>query len=337
MFVQAMAVAQDGKALSPSRYELSPLKAYEVLIEVSHCGVCRGDLRLFRRHDCDSADLLVPGHEIVGHIVKTGVDVTTCKIGDRVGVGWQSGSCRTCEWCHRGEPELCPAQEETCIMRCGGYATHVKVQADFAVPIPPAIDSCRAAPLLCGGLAVYSPLRRYNLPQGARVGVVGIGGLGHLALQFCQAFGLRAVAFSTSPDKSNDARALGAEEFIGLGDHFSMKKMQSSCDFILSTSAGNVEWQELLKLLRPGSTLCAVGVATSEIQLPISELIDERKTIAGSPIGSPRTLRGLLEFVSQQGIGPWTERFRMSEASHAIARLERGEVRYRAVLEQDLT
>jgi alcohol/geraniol dehydrogenase (NADP+) len=337
MLVQAMAIARDGKALSPQRYELAPLKPDEVLIQVSHCGVCRGDLRLFRRPDQRDPTILVPGHEIVGYVIATGEATNTFRAGDRVGVGWQSGSCRTCEWCRQGEPELCPAQEETCIMRPGGYATHVKVQADFVVPIPPAIDSCYAAPLLCGGLAVYSPLKRYNLKPGAQVGVVGIGGLGHLALQFCRAFGLHALAFSTSSNKANDARELGAEAFIQLGDHSSMKKMESSCDFILSTSAGNVEWRQLLKLLRPGGTLCAVGVASSEIQLPVSELIDERKTIAGSPIGSPKTLCELLDFVSEHGIRPWTEPFRMSNATQAIARLERGEIRYRAVLQQDLS
>lgn len=337
MIIQAMAVAEDGRGLSPYRCELPPLKPHEVLIEVTHCGVCRGDLRLFHRHGLSNGGILIPGHEIVGFIVKAGDGVTSHKVGERVGVGWQSGSCQTCEWCRRDEPELCPAQEETCIMRPGGYATHVKVQAGFAVPIPSAIDSCHAAPLLCGGLAVFSPLQRYKLKPGERVGVVGIGGLGHLALQFCRSLGLHALAFSTSAQKEQDAVALGAAEFIALDDQSSMKKMQNSCDFILSTSAGNVEWRQLLKLLRPGGTLCAVGVASSEIQLPVSELIDERKTLTGNPIGSPKMLQRLLTFVSCHSIQPWTEPFRMSDASKAIARLERGEVRYRAVLEQDLS
>lgn len=337
VIVEAMAIAQDGKTLSPHRYELEALGPRDVLIEVSICGVCRGDLRLFRRRDQSDSGLLVPGHEIVGYVIETGEAVDTHNPGDRVGVGWQSGSCGRCEWCRQGEPELCPVQEETCISRPGGYATHMKVQAEFAVPIPPEIDSRHAAPLLCGGLAVFSPLERRNLKPGSRVGVVGIGGLGHLALQFCKALGLGALAFSTSSSKANDACALGADAFIEINDQSSMKKMESSCDFILSTSAGNVNWRQLLKLLRPGGTLCAIGVASSEIQLPVCELIDERKTISGSPIGSPKTLRALLEFVSRHGIRPWTEAFRMSGAFEAIARLERGEVRYRAVLEQDLS
>ena len=336
MIVQAMGVDAARRVLSPYQYELDPLKAHEVLIEVSHCGVCRGDLRLFRDQRQGEPRVLVPGHEVVGHVVRTGTTVSTLVPGDRVGVGWQSGCCRACEWCQRGEPELCPTQEETCIRRPGGYATHVKVQAEFAVRIPEEIESLHAAPLLCGGLAVFSPLKRYDPRSGARVGVVGIGGLGHLGLQFCRVFGLHTIAFSSSVNKLADARELGADDFIDLSDQSSMKKMNCSCDFILSTSSENLNWRELLRVLRPGGILCVVGVASSEIQLPVSELIDERKTITGSPIGSPKTLRALLEFVSQHKIRPWTECFRMSNASEAISRLQRQQIRYRAVLEQDL-
>jgi uncharacterized zinc-type alcohol dehydrogenase-like protein len=198
------------------------------------------------------------------------------------------------------------------------------------------IQSFHAAALLCGGLAVFSPLKRYGLKPKSRVGVVGVGGLGHMALQFCRVLGFHTLAFSTSPKKSADTRELGADEFVHLSDQLAVKRVESSCDFILSTSCGHLDWRQLLRILRPGGTLCLVGVTTSEVHLPVSDLIDERKTVAGSPIGSPKTLRTLLQFVCQHKLRPWTECFRMSNASEAIARLQSRQLRYRAVLEQNL-
>jgi uncharacterized zinc-type alcohol dehydrogenase-like protein len=313
--VTAMIADAKSSQLSQGRIDLGPLGTDSVVIEVSHCGLCGGDLRLLTNKDHAR---LIPGHEVVGKIVEVGQSISQNRIGELVGVGWQSAACRSCHWCLRGEPELCVNQEETCIGRAGGFATHIKVQSEFAIPIPDGLDPIHAAPLLCGGLAVFTPLINYKIGQGHRVGVVGIGGLGHLALQFLKALGAEPIAFSHSPNKESDAFALGASMFVNLNDGERSRELHSSCDFIICTSSGPIDWKEMLKVLRPGGIICVVGVSNSEIQLSAKDLIDERKTLTGNPIGSPATLRSLFDFVLENKIRPWTTNYSMSEANNGV-------------------
>jgi len=207
--IQGFAAHAAGAELLPFRYDPGELRAQEVEILISHCGVCHSDLHLIANDWGISQFPFIPGHEIIGAVAAVGPEVQSLEAGQRVGVGWQANSCGLCEWCSRGMENLCALAEPTCVRRHGGYAQAVRVNARFAIPIPDAISSEGAAPLLCGGITVYNPLRSHGINPSSRVGIVGIGGLGHIALQFARVFGAEVTAFSTSKAKEGEARGSG--------------------------------------------------------------------------------------------------------------------------------
>jgi uncharacterized zinc-type alcohol dehydrogenase-like protein len=249
-----------------------------------------------------------------------------------VGIGWQADSCGICEWCRQGDEHLCAQAQPTCIGRNGGYADAVRVNARFAIPVPEALASESAAPLLCAGITVYSPMRNFGVRPSSRVGVIGIGGLGHLGLQFARAFGAEVTALSTSKDKEAEALRLGAHHFVNTRDMEAFKKIAGSFDFLLSTVSADQDWAGLVASLRPKATLCVVGVPQSPIAVPAFPLIEKQRTVAGSPIGSPRDLHEMLDVAARHGVKAITERFAMAKANEAIAKVKKSKVRYRAVL-----
>jgi uncharacterized zinc-type alcohol dehydrogenase-like protein len=336
--VDAHALAGDGQTglLVRTSLPIEDLRDDEVLVRVTHCGVCRSDLTRLRSPRVSRHTLVVPGHEIVGEVVRAGRDVRRLSVGARVGIGWQSGSCGRCEWCLRHEEHLCATQEETCVGRFGGFASHIKVQERFALPLPAGLDSAHAAPLLCAGITVYSPMVRRSLGHGHRAAVVGIGGLGHLALQFLRAMGCSVDAFSTSVSKAEDALGFGAEAFYCLNDRNTMSNIDSTYDFVLSTSPGVADVTGLIRMLRPRGVLCLVGLPQGDTTFDADELIAFQKTIEGSPIGSTETMSDMFQFALDKGVKPTIECFPMSEANRAMGRLSEHRVRYRAVLTQDL-
>ncbi len=212
-FVNAFAAIIAGGPLEPWSFERGALGPQEVDIDVTHCGVCHTDLHLLDNDFGITAYPFVPGHEAVGLVKATGSDVTHLTLGQRVGVGWQRGSCGECEWCGRGLQNLCAKSHPTCLAGYGGFAKSLRVDSYFGIPIPDGLDSASAAPMLCAGITVYSPLRRYLRPA-SRVGIVGIGGLGHLAIQFARAMGAEVTAISTTQDKAAEARRFGAHHFV---------------------------------------------------------------------------------------------------------------------------
>jgi uncharacterized zinc-type alcohol dehydrogenase-like protein len=274
----------------------------------------------------------IPGHEIIGKITAVGSDVKTLQLGQRVGVGWQSNSCGECEWCSRGLENLCATAEATCVRRHGGYAEAVRVNARFAIPIPEAIASEGAAPLLCGGITVYNPLRSHGVNPSSRVGIVGIGGLGHMALQFARVFGAEVTAFSTSEAKEKEARALGAHHFVNTRESKAMREVAGKFDFILTTINADQDWMAYIQALRPTGTLCFVGVPPSPISVHAFPLISGTRTITGSPIGSPHMLREMIDVAARHGIKAQTESFPMAKVNEAIEKVKKNKVRYRAVL-----
>jgi uncharacterized zinc-type alcohol dehydrogenase-like protein len=231
-----------GKALEPFSYEPRPLGPGDVELAISHCGICHTDLHLVNNDWGMSRYPLVPGHEIIGTVVETGPAVRGLKPGQRVGVGCQAGCCGTCEWCDKGEEQHCASYAPTCMAGPGGFADRIRVSARFAIPIPEALSSHEAAPLLCGGVTVYGPMREAGIGAHSRVGVIGVGGLGHVALQFARALGAEVTAFSTSPDKEADARALGAHRFVASRDPDALKALQGSFDFLISTVVAELPW-----------------------------------------------------------------------------------------------
>ena len=274
----------------------------------------------------------IPGHEIVGTVTAVGSEVTDRKLGDRVAIGWQADSCGVCEWCRQGDEHLCAKSQPTCIGRNGGYADAIRVNSRFAIPVPEVMESEGVAPLMCGGITVYSPLRNHLARPSSRVGVVGIGGLGHMALQFARAFGCEVTAFSTSKDKEPEARELGANGFVNTRDTAEMKKVAGSMDLILSTVSADQDFQSFVNALRPKGTLVVLGASPSNLSIAPFSLIAGQKAVVGSPTGSPRDLYEMLDVAARHKIKAITEGFAMKDANTAVAKVKKNQVRYRAVL-----
>jgi uncharacterized zinc-type alcohol dehydrogenase-like protein len=330
--IQGLAAHAAGSELLPLKYDPGKLGAREVEIAITHCGICHSDLHLIANDWGISQYPFIPGHEIVGTVAALGSEVRSLEVGQRVGLGWQSNSCGECEWCMSGQENLCAFSEGTCVHRHGGYADRVRANARFVVPIPDVLPSEQTAPLLCGGITVYNALRINGVNPSSRVGVVGIGGLGHLAIQFACVFGAHVTAFSTTLAKEEEARALGAHVFIHSRETKSMKEVTGALDFILTTVNADQDWGAYLQALRPNGTLWFVGVPPSPVSVHAFPLISGQRTIGGSPVGSPVRLREMLDVAARHGIKATTERFPMDKANEAIDKVKKGKVRYRAVL-----
>jgi uncharacterized zinc-type alcohol dehydrogenase-like protein len=329
---QGLAAHAAGAELLPFRYDPGKLGANEVEIAITHCGVCHSDLHLIANDWGISQYPFIPGHEIIGTVSALGSEVKNFEVDQRVGLGWQSNSCGHCEWCTRGQENLCPFSEGTCVHRHGGYADRVRANARFIVPIPDALESEQAAPLLCAGITVYSPLRMNDVNPSSRVGIVGIGGLGHIAIQFARVFGAEVYAFSTSAGKEEEARALGAHHFVNSRETKSLKEVAGALDFVLSTVNADQDWGTFLGALRPNGKLWFVGVPPSPVAVHAFPLIAGMRSIGGSPIGSPFRLREMLDVAARHGVKATTERFPMAKANEAIDKVKKSKVRYRAVL-----
>ncbi|GAC1426726.1 MAG: NAD(P)-dependent alcohol dehydrogenase [Acidobacteriaceae bacterium] len=332
MEIRGLAVHAAGAQLLPYKYDPGELKANEVEVRISHCGVCHSDVHLIDNDWGLSKFPFIPGHEIVGTISAVGSEVKDRKAGERVGIGWQADSCGICEWCRQGDEHLCAQAQPTCVGRNGGYADSIRVNSRFAIPVPESLESENVAPLLCGGITVYAPLRHHRVGPWSRVGVVGIGGLGHLGLQFAKAFGAEVTALSTSKDKEREARDMGADHFVNTRDMAEVKKIAGSFDLLLSTVSADQDWQSFINSLRPKGTLHVVGVPPSPIAVQAFSLIGQQRAISGSPTGSPRDLHEMLNVASRHSVKAITERFPMAKANDAIAKVKKSKVRYRAVL-----
>ncbi len=330
--IQGLAAHAAGAELLSFRYDPGRLGAYDVEISITHCGICHSDLHLIANDWGISQYPFIPGHEIVGTVADLGAEVNHLAIGQRVGLGWQSNSCGHCEWCVSGQENLCPAAEATCVHRNGGYADRVRANARFVVGVPDTIPSEQAAPLLCAGITVYNPLRLNGINPSSRVGVVGIGGLGHLAIQFARVFGAQVTAFSTSPAKEEEARSFGAHYFVNSLESKAMKEAAGTQDFILTTVNADQDWAAYIQTLRPTGMLWFLGVPPKPVSMSAFPLISGQRAIGGSPVGSPARLREMLDVAARHGVKAATELFPMSKANEAIEKVKKSKVRYRAVL-----
>jgi uncharacterized zinc-type alcohol dehydrogenase-like protein len=330
--IKGLAAHAAGAELLPFKYDPGKLGPQEVEIAITHCGICHSDLHLIANDWGMSQYPFIPGHEVVGTVSSIGAEVKSLAVGQRVGLGWQSNSCGICEWCTRGMENLCPAAEGTCVHRHGGYADRVRANSRFVIPIPDALDSQHTAPLLCGGITVYNPLRTHGINPSSRVGIVGIGGLGHLAIQFARVFGAEVTAFSTSAAKEEEARALGAHNFVNSRESKAMKEVYGTLDFVLSTINADQDWGVYLSTLRPTGTLCFVGVPPSPVSIHAFPLISGVRSITGNPSGSPYRLKEMLDVAARHGVRATTELFPMNQANTAIEKVKKNKVRYRAVL-----
>jgi uncharacterized zinc-type alcohol dehydrogenase-like protein len=330
---QAYASLKPGEKLQPWEYEPAPLGSNDVEIAVTHNGLCHTDIHM-RDNDWNVSKFpLVAGHEVVGNVTQIGAEVTSIKIGDRLGFGWISNSCRVCDACLRGEENICRQGYKGLIVgNHGGFANKLRACADFAYKIPDNLDSASAAPLLCAGITVYNPLRTYIKYPGAKVGVLGIGGLGHLAIKFAEAMGAEVTAFSTSSDKEAEAKEFGAHYFCNWKNTEQIKAASGTLDLLLCTVSSEIDWNQAFGLLANNGVLCLVGLPVSTLNIPLLPLVFGQKAIAGSVVGGRRFMKEMLEFAAIHQIKPMIETIPISQINAAMDRVVANKARYRIVL-----
>jgi uncharacterized zinc-type alcohol dehydrogenase-like protein len=315
----------------------------DVRIEIDFCGVCHSDLHTARSEWPGTVYPVVPGHEIAGRVTHAGADVKRFRPGDLAGVGCLVDACRTCGSCAEGLEQYCETgatytynspDPHTGRVTYGGYSTHVVVDEQFVLRMPAALDLAASAPLLCAGITTYSPLRQWEAGPGKRVGVVGLGGLGHMAVKLARAMGAHVVLFTTSPGKVADARRLGASEVVLSNDAGEMARHARGLDFILDTVAASHDLDAYLQLLKRDGTLCLVGAPDRPHPSPaVFKLIFARRRLAGSLIGGIAETQEMLDFCGAHGIVADIEMIPMSGINAAYERMLRSDVRYRFVID----
>ena len=334
MTIRAYAAQSASAELVPFEYTPSPLGPEEVEIAVEYCGICHSDLSMLDSDWGNTRYPFVPGHEIVGRIVAVGSAVKGRSVGQRVGVGWYVASCTHCGSCVGGDQHLCRTVAQTIVGRHGGFAERVRAQWLWAIPLPEAIAAEAAGPLFCGGITVFSPMAQHVKPTD-RVGVVGIGGLGHMALRFLRAWGCEVTAFTSSESKHAEARELGAHHVVATRDSAALKRIAGSLDFILVTVNVSLDWPALIAALAPRGRLHLVGAVLDPIAVNAFSLIGGQKELSGSPTGSPAMMARMLDFAARHDIAPQVEQFPMRRVNEALAHLREGKARYRVVLQND--
>jgi uncharacterized zinc-type alcohol dehydrogenase-like protein len=320
-----------GQPLEPLEYAPPELGEHDVRVSVTHCGVCHTDIHAIDNYYGIVTFPLVPGHEIVGHVSEVGLAVSGLKVGDRVGIGWLGRSCGKCEWCLKGEEQLCmDIVPSGTWVPYGGFSTSVVADHRFVYPLPPAMPSHVAAVLMCAGVTVFSPLRAHATGPALKIGVVGIGGLGHLAIQFAHAFGCEVTAISSSPRKKEEALAFGADRFMDSNDLVGLRQIDYAFDLLLCTASGGVAWEALLMTLKKRGTLVLLGFP--DVSLNSTDLVVHELTMTGSFIGNRATMREMLAFAHEHGIAPEIEVMPMARVNEAIQRVRENKARYRIVL-----
>jgi uncharacterized zinc-type alcohol dehydrogenase-like protein len=332
MGIKAWAALAAKQKLTPFEYEPAPLGDDDVDVKVTHCGICHSDVAMINNDWGWSRYPLVPGHEVIGTVAAIGRNVKNVVVGQRVGVGWQSSSCEHCEWCEAGKQNFCATEGATIIGRHGGWADYVRVQGQFAITIPDALASEHAAPLMCAGTTVFSPMLHFDVKPGMRVAVIGVGGLGHLAVQYLAHFGCEVTAVSSTHDKDEEAKSLGATHFIATKGTSELKNAANRFDFILSTASAGIAWVDAVNALRPGGRLAVAGGPEAMVQIPAFLLIGKEKTVSGARTGSPSDTAQMLDFSARHGIKPMINSFAMKDVNAALEFLESGKARYRVVL-----
>ena len=329
----AYAALQPKEKLQVWQYEPALLTDSEIEIRVTHNGLCHTDIHM-RDNDWGVSQFpLVAGHEVVGIVTEVGKDVTTLQKGDRVGIGWIRNSCRGCYHCLQGEENICKKGYTGLIVgNHGGFADRVRVPADFTYKIPDALDSASAAPLLCAGITVYTPLRTYIKYPAMKVGIVGIGGLGHLAIKFARAMGAEVTVLSSSANKATEAKEFGAHHFYQWGSDEAKKDLTGSLDLLLSTSSAELDWDLAFSLLGNNGVLCFLGIPVSSINVPLIPLIFGQKSVVGSVVGGRRFMQEMLDFAAINQIKPMIQTMSLSQVNEAMDKVAANQARYRIVL-----
>ena len=330
--INAYAASEPKGKLEPFAYDPGELKPYEVEIDVHSCGICHSDLSVIDNEWGNAQYPVVPGHEVVGTIASVGENASHLTVGQAVGLGWHAGYCNDCAPCHAGDQNLCANSQATIIGHHGGFADRVRAAANSVVPIPDGIDLKTAGPLFCGGITVFNPLIQFDIKPTDKVAVIGIGGLGHLALQFLNAWGCDVTAFTSSADKRKEALGLGAHHTLNSRDGKAIEAAAGRFELIVSTVNVKLDWNLYLGALKPRGRLHFVGATLDPLDISVFPLIMGQRSLSGSPVGSPATIARMLEFALRHNIRPVVETFRFDDINAAIARLRSGKAHYRIVL-----
>ncbi|WP_080237479.1 NAD(P)-dependent alcohol dehydrogenase [Spirosoma rigui] len=340
--VKGYAAKEVGADLVPFDFERRDVGPHDVAIDILYCGVCHSDVHQVRDEWGGSMFPMVPGHEIVGRVTKVGDHVTNFKVGDLAGVGCMVDSCQQCASCLEDEEQYCDlgnagtynsTEMDRKTPTYGGYSKHIVVTENFVLHISDKLDLARVAPLLCAGITTYSPLRQWNIGQGHRVAVVGLGGLGHMAVKFAAAMGAEVTVLSTSPKKEADAKELGAHKFVVTKDPEAMKGVQNYFDFIINTVSAPLDMNAYLGLLRLDGTMVLLGVPPEAPQVHAFNLIAKRRRLAGSLIGGIKETQEMLDYCAEHNIMSDVEVIPIADINTAYDRMIKGDVHYRFVID----
>ena len=328
--------------LAPFNFERRDVGPRDVQIEIQYCGVCHSDLHQVRDEWGGSIYPMVPGHEIVGRVTRVGAAVKKFKAGDLAGVGCMVDSCRECQSCREGEEQYCDRNQTVLTYNArskdgtptyGGYSDNIVVDEAFTLRVSPKLNLAAVAPLLCAGITTYSPLKYWNVGEGQRVGVVGLGGLGHMALKFARSFGAHVTQFTTSPGKEQDAIRLGAHEVVLTRDPANLAKLAGSFHFIIDTVSAPHDLNVYLSLLRRNGNMVLVGAPDKPSPVAAFPLIMRRRTLAGSAIGGIRETQEMLDYCAEKGIVSDIELTPIQKINQAYERMVRNDVKYRFVID----
>ncbi|WNG59927.1 NAD(P)-dependent alcohol dehydrogenase [Archangium gephyra] len=338
----AYAAAAADKPLAPFSFEQREPGPHDVLIDILYCGVCHSDIHQVRDEWGGSIFPMVPGHEIIGRVKQVGQHVTKLKVGDMAGVGCMVDSCRDCASCRQDLEQFClkgvaytynSTEMDRKTPTRGGYASQLVVAEHFALKVPAGLDPASAAPLLCAGITTYSPLRQWNCKKGDRVGVVGLGGLGHMAVKFAASMGAEVTVLSTSRAKEADARRLGAQGFEVTRDEATFRKLAGRLDLIIDTVSAPHDYNQYLSLLRPQGAMVLVGVPPEPTPVGAFSLINGNKRLAGSSIGGIAETQEMLDYCAKHQIVSDIEIIPIQKINEAYERMLKGDVRYRFVID----
>ena len=330
--IKAFAALEAKKDLEIFEFEAQPLKPNEVQIKVESCGISHSDISAIDNSWGASKLPMVAGHEIIGKVIGIGSEVSLHEVGNRVGLGWHSGYCNSCEHCNLGDNNFCRSTKKTVYSQHGGFAEEVSADEVSIISIPEGVKHEDAGPLLCGGITVFTPIVEFDINSSHKVGIIGIGGLGHLAIQFYKALGCHVTAFTSSSDKNELLTSLGADEIVSSTDKASIKALDAQFDFLLSTVNVKLDWNLFLNIIKPRGRLHFVGAVLDPIAVSVFSLMGGRRSISGSPVGSPKNITKMLNFCAEHKISPLVEHFKFDDINTAIKKLRDNKVRFRAVL-----
>lgn len=342
MPTQGYATSGPQEALKPFSFERRDPGAHDVLIKIHYCGICHSDIHQARNEWGNANYPMVPGHEIVGEVQAIGDQVSRFKVGDQVGVGCFVDSCRECPACREGVEQYCEPgmiltyngfEKDGKTLTFGGYSQQIVVDENYVLKMPENLPMDAAAPLLCAGITTYSPLKTWGAGPGKKVAIMGLGGLGHVAVQIAKAMGAEVSVISHSDKKREDAKVFGAEHFYSSAEPDFFENKANSFDLIINTVSADVDLNPYINLLKRDGVMVILGIAPNPTALPTMGLVMKRRRLAGSLIGGIKETQEMLDFCAQHGIKPQIEKIKMEQVNEAYERMMKGDVRYRFVID----